>query len=195
MQLSRTNPKADRSSFWFRFGVLVLSLTSLKRSFHSVTISLEIGDLDRSVRVERSLISVKTCSCGRTRDRTLGRDVTVREGTRLFATGCDCSLRDATFCDWTRLFTKGRDCLRLGATVRDGTRLFATGCDCSLRDATFCDWTRLFTKGRDCLRLGATVRDGTRLFATGRDWEARDWTWLSRTGAHRITSKFRYFRK
>ncbi|PKI39351.1 hypothetical protein CRG98_040217, partial [Punica granatum] len=43
------------------------------RSFHSVTIPFEIGDLVWSVRVERSLISVETCSCGRTRDRTLGR--------------------------------------------------------------------------------------------------------------------------
>ncbi|PKI49703.1 hypothetical protein CRG98_029948 [Punica granatum] len=72
-QLSRSNPKADRSSFQFRLGPSVLSLTSLKRSFHSVTIPFEIGDLDWSVQFERSLISVDTCSCGRTRDRTLGR--------------------------------------------------------------------------------------------------------------------------
>ncbi|PKI18291.1 hypothetical protein CRG98_049435, partial [Punica granatum] len=71
-QLSRTNPKADRSSSRLRFGISVLSLTSLKRSFHSVTISFETGDLDRSVRVERNSISVETCSCGRARGRTLG---------------------------------------------------------------------------------------------------------------------------
>ncbi|PKI76895.1 hypothetical protein CRG98_002682 [Punica granatum] len=72
-QFSHTNPKGDRSSSWLMFGVLVLSLTSLKRSFHFVMIPLEIGDLDRSVLVERSLISVETCSYGRARDRTLGR--------------------------------------------------------------------------------------------------------------------------
>ncbi|PKI45752.1 hypothetical protein CRG98_033885 [Punica granatum] len=52
----------------------------MKRSFHSVTISFEIGDLDRSVRVERSLISVGTCSCGRVRDWTLRRYPLPRAG-------------------------------------------------------------------------------------------------------------------
>ncbi|PKI45912.1 hypothetical protein CRG98_033711 [Punica granatum] len=55
-------------------GLLLQMLSArLGRSFHSVTIPFEIDGLDQSVRVERSLILVETCSCGRTRDRTLRR--------------------------------------------------------------------------------------------------------------------------
>ncbi|PKI56850.1 hypothetical protein CRG98_022737 [Punica granatum] len=71
-QPSRTHPKADRSLPRLGFSVLVLFLTFLKRSFLSVTIPFEIGDLDRSVRVKMSLYSGETRSCGRVRGQTLG---------------------------------------------------------------------------------------------------------------------------
>ncbi|PKI58372.1 hypothetical protein CRG98_021247 [Punica granatum] len=102
-------------------------------------IPFEIGNLDRSVRVERSLISVETCSCGQTRDRTLGwsaarwplRGQEQPQQTRLFATGLNCSGRDATVCDWARLDATVK-CETGQAVQNRRSRLGATGRDCEV---------------------------------------------------------------